>query len=249
MSMNEQKLYALDFDGVICDSAVETAMTGWKAAGRLWGDMPADTPAEMIAQFRVIRPIIETGYEAILAMRLLFLGETPAAIYQDYGELTQALLAQIDGGVDSLKQLFGDTRDQWIAEDLADWVAMNPLFSGIAEKLRRLPDFYIITTKQERFVKQILSAHAIVLPEERIFGLDRNLSKPEVLRQLSQARSVQTICFVEDRLPTLEKVMNTPELAGVELIFALWGYNTEADKLKAGRLPVCLQSLDEFLAA
>lgn len=248
MPMNARKLHALDFDGVICDSAVETAITGWKAARPLWADMPAEVPREMIARFREVRPVIETGYEAILAMRLLFLGETVAAIYQDHGVLFQALLAQIDGGVDSLKQLFGATRDRWITEDLADWVAMNPLFPGIAEKLRQLPDFYIITTKQERFVKQILDAHAIAVPGERIFGLDRHLSKPEVLRQLLLAHPDKTLVFVEDRLPTLSKVIDTPELAGVKLIFALWGYNTPADQARAESLPVCSQTLDGFLA-
>ena len=33
--MNNSIIYALDFDGVICDSAVETAITGWKAAGSI----------------------------------------------------------------------------------------------------------------------------------------------------------------------------------------------------------------------
>lgn len=248
--MEENIIYALDFDGVICDSAVETAITGWKAARFIWDDMPPTVPAECIDHFREIRPIIETGYEAILAMRLLYLGHNGADIYQHYGAFTQDLLREVEGGVDRLKMLFGTTRDQWIAEDLPDWVAMNPLFPGVAEKLRRIQAHhlcYIITTKQERFVKQILKAQDLAIPDGRIFGLDRNFSKPEVLRQLLRAHPGQVIVFVEDRLPTLENVLNCPDLAGIHLVFARWGYNTEADKAKAGRLPIVLQSLDEFL--
>ena len=40
MNQVMSKLYALDFDGVICDSAVETAVTGWRVAQTLWDDMP-----------------------------------------------------------------------------------------------------------------------------------------------------------------------------------------------------------------
>ena len=136
--MNNSIIYALDFDGVICDSAVETAITGWKAAGSIWGDMPKEVPQAMIDRFRLIRPNIETGYEAILAMRLLYLGETIESIHSGYGDKIQALLKEAQVTVDDLKKLFGETRDVWIANDLADWVMMNPLFDGVATKLRKL---------------------------------------------------------------------------------------------------------------
>ena len=136
--MNNSIIYALDFDGVICDSAVETAITGWKAAGSLWKDMPEVVSQAMIDQFRLIRPNIETGYEAILAMRLLYMGETIESIESSYGDKIQALLKEAQVTVDGLKKLFGETRDVWIANDMADWVNMNPLFDGVATKLQSL---------------------------------------------------------------------------------------------------------------
>jgi len=248
--MNNSIIYALDFDGVICDSAVETAITGWKAADSIWSDMPKDVPQAMIDRFRLIRPNIETGYEAILAMRLLFLGETIESIASGYGEKIQALLTEAHVTVDDLKKLFGDTRDVWIADDLADWVNMNPLFNGVAAKLQKLDQhcsWYVVTTKQERFVKQILKANAIELANERIFGLDRNMSKVEVLKGLLKTHPNETIYFVEDRLPTLLNVLKTDELASVKLIFALWGYNTVEDKALAAGQAFTLQQLEDFL--
>lgn len=250
-TMNNSIVYALDFDGVICDSAVETAITGWKAAGRLWGDMPEAVPQAMIDQFRLARPIIETGYEAILTMRLLHLGETADAIYSGYAGKIKTLLQQAHVTPDDLKKLFGETRDSWIDNDLPDWIDMNPLFAGVAAKLRQLGQqspWYVITTKQERFVKQILKANAIELADERIFGLDRNMSKPEVLKGLLKVHSDQTIYFVEDRLPTLLNVLKNDELAGVKLIFALWGYNTAEDKALAAQQALAGQRLEDFLA-
>lgn len=248
--MNNSIIYALDFDGVICDSAVETAVTGWKAAESIWNDMPEVVPQAMIDQFRLIRPNIETGYEAILVMRLLYKSETIESIESSYCDKIQALLKEVQVTVDDLKKLFGETRDVWIANDLADWVNMNPLFEGVATKLQKLGQqypWYVVTTKQERFVKQILKANAIELAEERIFGLDRNMSKVEVLKGLLQTHPNEMIYFVEDRLPTLLNVLKTDELASVKLIFALWGYNTAEDKALAAEQTFALQQLEDFL--
>jgi phosphoglycolate phosphatase-like HAD superfamily hydrolase len=248
--MNKPHIYALDFDGVICDSAIETAITGWKAASTLWDDMPKIVPQAMIDRFRIIRPIIETGYEAILAMRLLHLNEPTEAIYCDYSIKTKALLEDAQISVDELKQLFGETRDQWIADDLAGWVNMNPLFDGVTEKLQQLDlqhTWYVITTKQERFVKQILKAHAIELADTRIFGLDRNMAKVDVLKALLKSHGDSTLIFYEDRLPTLLNVLKIPELASVKLVFAVWGYNSAEDKALARQQPLTLQHLENFL--
>lgn len=247
--INNSIVYALDFDGVICDSAVETAITGWKAANRIWNDMPEEVPQEKIDRFREVRPIIETGYEAILAMRLLFLGETVESMYSEFAGKSQVLRQQAKVTTDDLKKLFGETRDQWIDSDLSGWIDMNPLFEGVAVRLQSLGQtpWYVVTTKQERFVKQILKAHAIELADGRIFGLDRNLSKPEVLKRLLKTHLGHTIYFVEDRLPTLMNVLKDDELAGIKLVFALWGYNTDEDKTLAVQQPLCRQRLSEFL--
>ena len=248
--MNNSIIYALDFDGVICDSAVETAITGWKAAVSIWDDMPNAVPHELIEQFRLTRPLIETGYEAILAMRLLYLNQSVNTIYADYGNKIEALLNQTQLTTDDLKKLFGATRDTWIENDLADWINMNPLFTDVAKKLQSLGQhcsWYVVTTKQERFVKQILKANAIELSDERIFGLDRKLKKTDVLKALIKNYPNKTIYFVEDRLPTLIEALKTPELAGIKLIFALWGYNTPEDKNHAAQHPIILQSLAKFL--
>ena len=249
--MNNSIVYALDFDGVICDSAIETGISGWKAACQIWQDMPAAIPEEMIALFRQVRPVIETGYEAILTMRCLYLGESIETIYQGYHDEFQLLMQQAHVDSEDLKKLFGDTRDAWIALDKKAWIDKNPLYPGVAEKLRQLSQlntWYVITTKQERFVKKILNANEIVLPDERIFGLDRNMSKPEVLKKIIKHHTGQSIVFVEDRLPALLKVRQESALADVQLYFALWGYNCAVDKLNAKAQGFSQLNLEDFLA-
>lgn len=248
--MNNSIIYALDFDGVICDSAIETAITGWKAGSTIWKDMPEVAPQSIIDQFREVRPIIETGYEAILIIRLMHLGKTTAAIYANYAAKVQRMLDEIHLSVEDLKKLFGETRDNWIANDRADWIAKNPLYAGVAEKLRIIGQkhlWYVITTKQERFVKTILSANDIELAEQHIFGMERKLGKPEVLKGLKNQYPGQPIYFIEDRLPALEGVLKHPELADIKLFLALWGFNLPEDHIAAKRYPIGLQPLANFL--
>ncbi|NQZ52808.1 MAG: HAD family hydrolase [Piscirickettsiaceae bacterium] len=248
--MSKQKIYALDFDGVICDSAVETGITGWKVAHQLWPEMSANTPAEMIDLFRQVRPVMETGYEAILIMRLLFKGISAQTLLDDFANRITQLINHEQLAISQLKILFGETRDHWINHNLNEWVEMNPLFDGFAEKLKLIDaeQCYIITTKQERFVSQILSANNIPFPAERIFGLDRKMSKPQILSKLIKSHPEHIILFVEDRLPTLINVADDEQLGKVKLFFANWGYNTQHDKSAVKKLPITVINLSDFSA-
>jgi phosphoglycolate phosphatase-like HAD superfamily hydrolase len=249
--MVSPKIYALDFDGVICDSAIETAMTGWKVAGQIWSKMPDETPQEIITLFRIVRPVMETGYEAILIMRALFEGVSAEHLLKNFNNHVAHLIQRDQLNTDKLKQRFGDTRDQWIKHDLEDWMAMNPLFDGFANKLQQIDPkkAYIITTKQERFVSQIFASNNIEFPAERIYGLDRKLSKQQILQDLLMKHSESEILFVEDRLPTLIKVINNGQLAAIKLFFADWGYNTQDDKQAVTTLDTVRSiNLDEMMS-
>lgn len=249
--MSAPIIYVLDFDGVICESVKETAITGWNAASSIWGDMPRIVPQEKVEQFRLVRPIIETGYEAILTMRLLYLEETIEAIYNNYSEKFKVLIDDANLTVGGLKQLFGDTRDAWIKNDANDWISMNPLYDGVAAKLKALSQhcpWYIVTTKHERFVKLILHANGIELADDQLYGLDRNMSKTEVIKELLKSHPGETLYFVEDRLPTLLNIIRNGEIPDVKLIFALWGYNRPEDKELAKQYDVTVQNLETFLA-
>lgn len=249
--MKQSIIYALDFDGVICDSAIETGVAGWKAAMKIWDDIVTPLPSQNILdQFREARPLIETGYEAILTMKMLNDGEQVETISKDFANKKDKLMKSSDLDTEFLKKLFGETRDKWIKDDLNEWLEMNPLFPEVAEKLKYLASqdrWYIITTKQERFVKQILKANQINMPDDRIFGLDKKMSKEAVLLDLVDKHPREAIYFVEDRLPALLKVIRNKKLASVQLFFATWGYNTEKDKVDAQQETIELIGLDDFL--
>lgn len=235
----QEKLFALDFDGVICDSALETGLSGWQVARCIWDDMPTTMPDQIMTNFRQIRPIMETGYEAILICRLLFEGVPPAHIMADFANQLKNILVRDQLDVTDLKKRFGEYRDSWINTDLSGWIKMNPLYPGVSELLQQIPlqQRFIITTKQERFVSEILAANQIEVLPDQIYGLERKLKKPQILEDLQRANAQATILFVEDRLPTLLDVIDAPFLTPVQLYFANWGYNTDADKLQALQHP------------
>lgn len=248
--MTNKTIYALDFDGVICDSAIETSLTGWKVAQRYWSDMQTATINDaLIDAFRQVRPYLETGYEAILIMRLLHQSIEVEDLCLHYEQHMATLIAQEKLDTSTLKQDFGTMRDQWIAHNEAEWLDKNPLFTGIASKLHTLPmtQWYIITTKQERFVQRILAGAEIEFAAERIYGMDRQMSKQQVLGQLLTQHQTEQLVFIEDRLPTLQGIINNPALKSIKLQLVDWGYNTSQDRQAIVNTDIELITLDDFL--
>ena len=99
---------------------------------------------------------METGFEAILIMRKLFEGIAPNLLLDQFKTQIKTIIRRDELNVAGLKRRFGEQRDISIQDHLNEWILMNPLFEGIAEKLRQIDNqlTYIITTKQERFVSQ-----------------------------------------------------------------------------------------------
>lgn len=248
LSPPQTMIYALDFDGVICDSAVELAMSGWQVARQIWSDMPESYDQETLDAYRQVRPIIETGYETIPILRLLEQGTPVAEVVSGYPSLVSQTIQSANTDVAILKQMFGDFRDQWIARDEAGWLENNLLFPSITEKLKTLDGqiWYVITTKQERFAQKILQANGINIPAERLFGMDRNMSKQEVLEGILREHRLP-ITFVEDRYQTLTGVLKNPALSSVLLQLADWGYNTEKEREIAPQLAIEVVSIERFL--
>jgi len=249
--MNKKPFYALDFDGVICHSAVETAMTGWKAAQSLWPDMRDELISKKeIQQFRAIRPCLEFGSEAVIIMRLLQQGVAMSALCDGYDQQLKSVIEADGLDLGELQILFGITRDSQIENNQLEWINNNPLFEDISEKLKALAqdDWVIVTTKQERFVKAIMQANQINLDEARIFGLERKLNKQTVLAMLQKENPDRSITFIEDRLPTLLGVLDNPKLQSIKLQLVDWGYNTERDRERAHKRDIDVIGLGDFLS-
>jgi len=237
-------LFALDFDGVLCDSARETGITGWKAAATLWEDMgEAVPPQSLLERYCRARPVIETGYQAILMMRLLKDGEDPDELLETFPHRMYEVVEKSGTDTAGLKRLYAAVRDRWLQADPQGWLSLSPLYPGTRRVLNGLPpgtDCYIVTTKQERFVAQLLEHNGVCFDAKHIFGLDRGMSKEAVVRRLMAHHPGHPIHLVEDRLATLKRFLARPDLATIRLHMACWGYNTQAERREAMGLKIHL---------
>ena len=239
--MPAMDVFCFDFDGVICDSAPETAVTAWRGCRELWPLPGVDLPVALQERFCRLRPVLHTGFEAIPLMRLIERGDhDDAEILDRFPELRDALMTQHDLSAERLQAVFGSIRDRQIEQDADQWLEWNRFYPGmsdlLAHSIARHPT-YVITTKQRRFASLLLAHNGVRLPEERIFGLEENRPKPAILESLMRRpeHDGATFHFIEDRLETLQSVIDAPALTQVRIYLADWGYNTPLQRESATR--------------
>ena len=148
-------LIALDFDGVLCDSAAETAASAWKCARELWPDLLTTelVPCEIVEQFLQVRPWLETGWQSVLMIRML-LEKLPMTAFREELEFHYERLMRKTGlDAASLIRKFAESRDEWIRRDPESWLKSHRFYPGTITALQEAlheHDIYILTTKQPR---------------------------------------------------------------------------------------------------
>ncbi|KAL0538126.1 hypothetical protein IC582_027125 [Cucumis melo] len=261
-------LYALDFDGVLCDSCGESSLSAVKAAKVRWPGLFDDVDSSLenwiVDQMYTVRPVVETGYENLLLVRLLLEMRLPSirkssvaegltvhGILENWSKLKPVIMEEWgEKNRDALIDLFGKVRDQWIDEDLATWIGANRFYPGVSDALKFASSrIYIVTTKQGRFAEALLRELAgVTIPPERIYGLGTG-PKVEVLKMLQKMPEHQglKLHFVEDRLATLKNVIKEPELDGWNIYLVDWGYNTQKEREEAAGIQrIQLLQLSDF---
>jgi phosphoglycolate phosphatase-like HAD superfamily hydrolase len=247
-------LLALDFDGILCDGLLEYFQAAWRAYCQIWSP-PNSTPPDGVAeQFYRLRPVIETGWEMPVVIRAILEGVAEADILADWTAIAPQYIQSTPLTPLEIGSTVDRVRDAWIAEDLEGWLALHRFYPGVIDRLRNLGAAYpvIITTKEERFVSQLLQQQGFTLPDSQIFGKSRRQPKAQTLRNLIQESKLKTdtpviVWFVEDRLKTLQGIQAQPDLEDVQLFLGNWGYNTEAERAIASLAPkIHLLSLDIF---
>lgn len=247
-------LLALDFDGVVCDGLIEYFQTAWRTYCEIWSP-PSQTPTANLAdRFYRLRPVIETGWEMPVLIRSLLLGIPEEKILHDWPAIAQQLLKEGGLVAADIGAKLDQVRDEWISTDLANWLGQHRFYPGVVERLQWLVSspvrLTIISTKEGRFVQQLLQQQDISLPQECIIGKESKRPKYVVLQELiklATASSLLSLWFVEDRLKTLQSVKQQADLDSVKLFLADWGYNTPSERKAADDDPrIQLLSLSLF---
>lgn len=242
---------ALDYDGVLCDGMKEYFQTAWRAYCNLWKLTDQTPPPGLAERFYRVRPLIATGWEMPLLLRALLTGYSEDQMATDWEDLSQQLIQQDGISAAELAAEVDGIRDRWIAHNPDSWLAEQLLYPGIAEQILiwlNSVQVVIISTKEGRFIQQMLQQQGIDLTNLRIFGKEVEQPKHQILRKLkAEQPETAVFWFVEDRLKTLQTVQKQPDLSNVELFLATWGYNTSVERKSIAADPAIHQiSLDQF---
>jgi phosphoglycolate phosphatase-like HAD superfamily hydrolase len=232
--MPNPALLALDFDGVICDGLQEYFQTAWKAYCQIWQPLELTPTDEVAAAFYPLRPVIETGWEMPVLVRALTQGIAPADILADWETIGPRILAADGLNGKLVSATLDGIRDRWIQSDLDSWLALHRFYPGMVARLQTLDEFVIISTKESRFIRQLLAQAGLDVDADRVYGKEQRRPKAAVLRELQP--QYESIWFIEDRFKTLADIAQQPDLSDVTLILADWGYNLPQERALANGL-------------
>ncbi|MBW4473273.1 MAG: HAD family hydrolase [Stenomitos rutilans HA7619-LM2] len=252
MSVLAPTVLALDFDGVLCNGMKEYFQTSWRAYCNLWQPDETSPPDGLAEQFYRTRPVIETGWEMPLLVRSLLLGTSEAEILLHWTTIAKQQAVKDGMEAAQLAAEVDGVRDRWIKRDVESWLAEQEFYPGIIPQLKTWltsdTEIIIISTKEGRFIQQLLQQHHVDFTKLKILGKEVKRPKPETLRSLrSEQASNATFWFVEDRLQTLQAVKQQADLADVKLFLAEWGYNTQPERdLAAHDAQIYVLSLQHF---
>jgi len=229
-----------DFDGVIGDSVDESSEAAWRHAKERWPELDLGSSAEpFLAPMRKVRPVVETGWENTVLIRILAESGTEDSlinsILPSWEEMRNMRVQE--WGLDPREMIreYGEVRDRWIAADQVGWLGRNRAYDGVTDVMQAMmrggAEVFVITTKQKRFCAALLKDFGLHFPEEKLFALEDG-PKTEVLLGLLQRPALKgrTFHFIEDKLGTLKKVSALPDLSEIKLHLVDWGYNTESDR-------------------
>ena len=247
------KALALDFDGVISDSAPEAFVVAVRTFREEVPDCgfasSAEDDAALYARFLEIMPL---GNRA-----------------EDYG----VALAAIDGGVSlpdqpaydafyrtldrerlrSFHKRFYRVRHAWTEADPAGWFARIQPYVGICDWLRRRSGdvrLAVATAKDRRSVGRLLEHYGVadLFGEGWVHDKDSGVSKRAHIEAIALRAgcAAAEVTFVDDKVNHLVDVAGI----GARCVLAGWGYNSrrEHELAREAGFPIAsLEHLDEVL--
>ena len=246
------KLLVLDFDGVICDGMGEFFESSARALGHVRGK-PVPRDPELQARFSALRPVVESGWEMVVLVGILAesdrSGDTGLRETAGWAAARDAYVRSHGLQRLQLTTALDASRERWVAQEERGWLASHRFFDGMAGWLQGLiaagQIFYIISTKDKRFLDRLLVWQRVPLRSDRIIGkAEPKREKWDVLRELAATHGIETrdVWFVEDRLATLlDMRRHAPDLAAARLFLASWGYiflDRDPEAARAAGIPV-----------
>jgi phosphoglycolate phosphatase-like HAD superfamily hydrolase len=236
------KLLALDFDGVISDSAPEA----FRVALRTWRTLRPDTRLgdEIYDAFLEMMPLGNRAEDYAVELAALETGR----VLGSQGEY-DAFKSELDAGdLRRFHRRFYKERSSLFKADPAAWHALiGPYAEFLSLLRRRAPEveLAIATAKDYRSVGRLLAVYGVddLFSEGRILDKETGVSKAAHLEHLHRSVGVAypEMTFVDDKLNHLEAVASL----GVRCVLAAWGYNGPREHAAARESGFLVCNLDD----
>lgn len=243
--MSTRPLLALDFDGVVSDSAPECFWVARMTEAELAGASPAalglPPPPDALrtdprfAAFLALMPLGNRAEDFAVALRILAEG-APVADQAAY----DAYRAACDPDwLARFHTAFYARRAALARAHPEAWHALMRAYPGVPGALRRLAgrfELAIATSKDRATVGALLAAYGIgdLFRDARLLDKEAGRAKTAHLRALCERTGTPPTAtlFVDDKVNHLERVADL----GVRCALAGWGYNGERERARARAL-------------
>ncbi len=253
------KLLALDFDGVISDSATESFVIALRTLGEMQGLAERVDEAEAIFDEGPDRARAHPWFGHFIAhlplsnraedFGILLVTARRGQILEDQAAYDRVLAAHSEAFLASYHARFYENRRLLRERDLDRWLRLLGPYPAFIEILRRISRRVVLTlatAKDRASVTRLLDAYGIAehLPDERVIDKEAGRSKVAHLRVTSERFGVpmEEITFVDDKVNHLEGVA----ALGVRCGLASWGYNGEREATRARELGFLVLELRDF---
>jgi phosphoglycolate phosphatase-like HAD superfamily hydrolase len=243
------KVLALDFDGVLCDSAREAYRVALETFAGEWPELPlpADAAGDgaLYARFLEAMPLGNRAedYAVVLAALARAVPLPDQAAYDAF----RATLAE--GRLHAFHHAFYRVRADWAARDPAGWLAEMRPYPGLAALLRRRAGetrLAIATAKDRASVRRLLASHGLSDLFADGFVLDKEAGEKKRAHVTELAARAgcppAEVTFVDDKVNHLEDVAPL----GARCVLATWGYNGSRERRIAAARGFLVCGLDDF---
>ncbi len=229
MSADQGWVLALDFDGVLWDSAGECFEVGCLAYQKLLG-RDLSTPGYR-ERFLLGRPLARTGHDFFLILKLL--EENPSLDLRDFPlEQFVGLRESLASQTVEFDKIFYTLRAEYRDNQPDLWRSWQGPYPEVMRLLDRWEDRFLgaalATTKDGPSARSLMLSAGRDWP---IFGKEFSVEKAEQIKGIADHFKVvpSSILFVDDLLENLQQVAPT----GARTALASWGYNTPESREEA----------------
>ncbi|UCF97965.1 MAG: HAD family hydrolase [Spirochaetaceae bacterium] len=214
-------LVFLDFDGVICDSLLETLVSSWQAYHLLRGKQePTSMPVTLRRDFASLRPYVRAGEDFVVIQELIS-ARTPIRSQEEFDLKLAERKAEM---IDRYRETFYGARQKFLENNRSDWMSLNRLYPHVYICLidwASSPSLYILSTKRANFIVEILAAKGIDMDSHRVLSCGAKEKKGTILSTLDERGREQAL-FIDDQIDHLASDWSRhPRISGC---LASWGY-------------------------